>query len=120
MAIPHFNPDNFQPSLEDQLFEMANLSLEKTGLPFIVWISPGMNNPRDIRIKVSRTPRPAPVMTSVALRPEVRVIDGEPLSRDELTKLRAWVSLNWDVLVDFWDGRIEYTEDATARIRSIA
>lgn len=105
--------------LEDDLFEMANLRPETTGLPFVVWISPGLNSKHDIRVKISRGPRPGPDMTSVAVRPHVRVTDGAPLAADELALLRSWIALNLDVLTDFWDGRIEYAEDAIARLRRL-
>jgi hypothetical protein len=114
-----FDPKPFQDSLEDELFEMANLRPESTGLPFIVWISPGLNSQHDIQVKVSRTPRPRAEMTSVALRPVLSVTDGPPLTRDEIGVLQRWVSLNWQPLLDFWEGRIEYTEDVIARLRRI-
>lgn len=114
-----FDREPFHSSLEDELFEMANLRPETTGLPFIVWISPGLNSQHDIRIKISRTPRPGPDMTSVALRPSLRVTDGAPLGGDELGLLQKWVALNWDTLLAFWEGRIEYTEDAIARLRRL-
>jgi hypothetical protein len=109
----------FQHSLEDELFEMANLRPDSTGLPFVVWISSGMNSQHDVRIKVSRTPRPGPNMTSVALRPVVEVTDGPPLSREDLRLLKAWAAINWEPLLAFWEGRIEYTEDVIARLRRI-
>ena len=109
----------FDPSLEDEMFEKANLRPESTGLPFIVWISPGLNSQHDIRVKVSRTPRPGPTMTSVALRPELEVTDGPPLTRDELRLLQRWADLNWKPLIDFWEGRIEYTEDVMAQLRRL-
>jgi hypothetical protein len=36
------------------LFEMANLSPKRTGLPFVVWISPKAGAPHDVRVKVSK------------------------------------------------------------------
>lgn len=115
-----FDKHDFHPSLEDELFEMANLRPETTGLPFIVWISPGLNVQHDIRVKVSLDSRPGPDMTSVALRPAVRVTDGPALSPDHLRLLQAWVQLNFDTLLAFWEGRIEYTEDVLARLRKLA
>jgi len=57
-------------------------------------------------------------MTSVAIRPTVHVVAGQ-MSPSDLDLLRKWVALNHDVLVRYWDGDIEYTEDAIA-IRPIA
>ena len=114
-----FDHNDFQSSLENELFEMANLRPETTGLPFIVWISQGLNTKHDIRVKVSMDPRPGPAMTSVALRPVMRVTDGPALSAEHQRLLAAWVELNFDVLLAFWEGRIEYTEDVLARLRKL-
>src|ERR1035437_4132908 len=40
-------------------------------------------------------------MTSVAIRPSVRVVKGK-LGRGELTLLRQWMGLNRDMIVKFW------------------
>src|SRR4051794_41065685 len=98
------------PSLEavdtdsDLLFEMANLSPKRTGLPFVVWISPRGNARHDVRVKVSAGPRAVPSeMVSVAIRPQVRVIEGE-MKASDLALLRQWVELNRDVLIRYWEG----------------
>jgi hypothetical protein len=38
----------------DGLFEMANVSPKRTGLPFVVWISPKAGELHDVRVKISR------------------------------------------------------------------
>lgn len=104
---------------EDLLFEMANLNPKNTGLPFVVWISSRGNARHDVRIKVSAGPRAVPSeMTSVAIRPDVRVVEGF-LSSSDLEMLREWVELNRDVLVRFWDGDIAYTDEVLGQLRSI-
>jgi len=98
---------------------MANLSPKRTGLPFVVWISPKAGAKHDIRIKVSPGPKArSEDLISIALRPDVRVVNGE-LSPQDLALLRQWVALNLDVLVKFWDGGIEYTEQAIAALQSL-
>ena len=57
-------------------------------------------------------------MISVAIRPDVRVIDGS-MKAGDLALLRSWVELNRDVLVRYWDGDIESTKEALAAIRAI-
>jgi hypothetical protein len=99
-------------------FEMANLRPERTGLPFIVWISQRGGAQHDIRIKLSRTPKAGPDWVTIALRPTVEDLSGT-LSRAELVQVRKWVLLNLAVLVDHWDGRIPYTEDVLAKIRPL-
>lgn len=103
----------------DELFEMANLQFRRTGLPFIVWISPRGAARHDVRVKISPGPRAIPSqMVSVAIRPSVRVVEGS-MSPSDLRLLTRWVELNRDVLVRYWEGDIEFTEDAIAAIRSI-
>jgi hypothetical protein len=103
----------------DLLFEMANLNPKKIGLPFVVWISPRGNASHDVRLKVSSGPKAIPSeMISVATRPEVRVIEGA-MKPSDLDLLRKWVDLDRDVLVGYWDGDIEYTEDAIQGLQAI-
>ncbi len=101
------------------LFEMANLNPKRTGLPFVVWISLRGNARHDVRVKVSPGPRAVPSeMVSVAIRPNVHVIEGE-LKAGDLALLGDWVDLNRDVLIRYWEGDIEFTEEAIDLLRSI-
>lgn len=103
----------------DGLFEMANISPKRTGLPFVVWISPKAGAPHDVRVKVSKGPKVhSSELVSVAIRPEVHVVSGK-MSAQDLTLLQKWVALNHDVIVKYWDGDIEYTEDAIAALKPI-
>ena len=104
----------------EALFEMANLSPKRTGLPLVVWISPKAGAPHDVRVKVSRGPKVhASELVSVAVRPDVHVIGGGTLSGHELALLQEWIELNRDVIIRYWDGEIEYTEDAIAALKPI-
>src|SRR5437667_6744366 len=85
------------------LFEMANLSPRKTGLPFVVWISPKAGAPHDVRVKVSKGPKVhSSDLVSVAIRPNVHVVGGS-LSAQDLALLQKWVELNRDVITRYWD-----------------
>jgi hypothetical protein len=96
---------------EEDLFLMSNLSPRRTGLPFVVWISPRGNARHDVRVKVSPSPKTMPdEFVVVAIRPEVKVLFGS-LSATDLALLTKWIDQNLDVLVQFWEGNIEYTED---------
>jgi hypothetical protein len=50
-------------------------------------------------------------MVTVALQLAVRAVRGCLEPRD-LELLAQWIDLNRDVLIDYWNGVIEYTEDA--------
>ncbi|MBV9815419.1 MAG: hypothetical protein JO229_06660 [Alphaproteobacteria bacterium] len=100
-------------------FEMANLRPERTGLPFVVFISQKGGARHDVRVKVARAPKVRPAeMVTVALRPSVRVVRGRLDPRD-LDLLRHWLEINEQVIVDYWNGDIEYTEDALSALRQI-
>ena len=95
----------------ESLFEMANLFSKHTGLPFVFWIFYRGSAQHDVRVKVSPGPKVLPSqMASVAIRPTVRVLEGE-MSGSDLNLLTKWIELNRDVLVRYWDGEID-TKDA--------
>ena len=62
--------------------------------------------------------RPSEMFT-IAIRPVPRLIRGE-LSAHEFDLVRQWIELNRSVLIDYWDGVIEYTEDALNAIKPIS
>jgi hypothetical protein len=57
-------------------------------------------------------------MVTVAIRPSVRVVRGK-LDPSDLVQLSRWIDLNQEVLIKYWDGIIEYTEDAIAALQPI-
>ena len=106
----HESPDDF--------FEMANLSSKHTGLPFVVWISYKGGAQHDIRAKVSLATTAIPSeMVSVAIRPEIRVVQGE-MGVGELELLSKWIEINRDTLLKYWEGEID-TKDAVDAIQRI-
>jgi hypothetical protein len=101
------------------LFEMANLRPERTGLPFVVFISQRGGARHDVRVKLARGAKVHPSnMITVAVHPTPRIIRGR-LNTQEFDLVRRWVELNMDVLVDYWNGDIEYTEDALDAIKPV-
>ena len=56
-------------------------------------------------------------MISIAIRPELRVVQGE-LSPSDLALLSKWIELNRDILLKYWDGEID-TKDAIDAIRPV-
>ena len=100
---------------DEETFEMANIRPEKTGLPFIVYISEKGRAKHDVRVKVSPAPRVREFVATVSVRPDVRVIEGN-LSANDLALLSKWIELNRDVIIRYWDGDILYTEDALAAL----
>ena len=58
-------------------------------------------------------------LISVAIRPDVHVVRGGNLSAHDVALLKKWVEANHGVIVKYWDGEIEYTEDAIAALKPI-
>ena len=97
----------------------ANLSPKRTGLPFVVWISPKAGAPHDVRVNVSRSPKVhSSELVSVEIRPDVHLVSGK-LTGHELALLQKWFDLNRDVIIKYWEGEIEYTEDAIAALKPL-
>jgi hypothetical protein len=93
---------------EDELYLMANLRPDDTGLPMVVWISERGRARHDVRVKVARVHghRASPYDTaSVGVRPSPRVLAGT-LSPGDLHAVSRWIALNEPTIVDYWDGTI--------------
>ncbi len=100
-------------------YGMANLRQKTTGLPFIVFISQRDDARHAARVKVSPEPRVRSDETgSYAIAP-FGFKAGKRLASNEEVLLALWIDLNRTTLQQYWDGEIEYTEDAIARIRSV-
>ena len=100
-------------------FGMSNLRQRTTNLPFTVWISQKDGAQHGARVKVAAGPKVAPSqMGSYAVRP-FRHTDGLKLSSYEERCLEFWIELNRDVLMAYWDGSIEYTQDAIEAIKPL-
>jgi hypothetical protein len=112
--------DGVQPKDADEgeLFEMANVRPEISGLPFIVWISERGSARHDVRVKVSPGPRVREFAACVSVRQSVEVVAGE-LSPRDLELVTAWIDLNRDVIVKFWDGELLYTDEALAVLKKL-
>lgn len=102
------------------LFEMANLRPERTGLPFVVFISEKGGAWHDVRVKLARAAKVgSSEMITVAVRPAPRLIRGR-LSPREFEQVREWLELNCDALVRYWDGEIQYTEDVMNALKPLS
>jgi hypothetical protein len=98
---------------------MANLRPERTGLPFVLFISQKGGARHDVRIKLARGAKVRPSeMITVAVGSTPRIIQGR-MNAPEFGLVRRWMERNTEVLVDYWNGDIESTEDALAAIRPI-
>jgi hypothetical protein len=91
------------------LYEMANLYPDTTGLPMTVWVSPRGNARHDVRIKVNMTHGDQMNIANTAvvgLRPSPHIVAGQ-LSPADAQAVFQWVSLNSTALIAYWDGQID-------------
>jgi hypothetical protein len=84
-----------------------------TGLPMAVWITENDGYPHDVRVKVSALHggcgswRTAP---SIAVRPQPHEIVPSSLPGADVALVSHWIDLNRDVIIDYWNGVIEFDE----------
>lgn len=93
----------------EDLFEMANLYPDTTGLPMTIWVSPRGNARHDVRVTVNMTHGEQMNIANTAIvgvRPTPRVITGQ-LSPADAQAVAQWIELNTEALVAYWDGRID-------------
>lgn len=101
-------------------YEMANLYPRDTGLPMTVWVSPRGRNRHDARIKVCRTrgdKMDGTNLAVVAIRPVPRVVHG-PLAQSDFAPVAAWIALNEEALLGYWNGTLS-TLEFGARLRRL-
>ncbi len=99
-------------------YEMANVRPDRTGLPFTVYISEKGNARHAARVKIASGPKATEFVASVSVAPPVELMAGD-LSPADLALVRQWIEKNRDVLMGYWNGDIQYTEDALARLTAI-
>jgi hypothetical protein len=102
-------------------YEMANLYPRDTGLPMTVWVGPRGRARHDARVKVCRTHGDRMEGTNlavVAIRPVPRVVHG-PLAQRDFASVAAWIALNQDALIDYWNGTLGTVEFA-AELRRLS
>ena len=84
-----------------------------TGLPMAVWITENDGYPHDVRVKVSTLRggrgswRTAP---SIAVRPQPHEIVPGSLPAADVALVSRWIDLNRDVIIDYWNGVIDFDE----------
>ncbi len=96
----------------DELYEMANLYPRTTGSPMTVWVGPRGNARHDVRIKVNMPHGNQMNIDNaavVAVRPSPHVIAGH-LPREDERAVAAWITLNTDAIVAYWNGDIDTLE----------
>lgn len=92
------------------LFEMANISPEETGLPVTVFCSPKGGAKHECRVKVSNIPGGTNEhdVFSIDLK-DLEVRGHCKLSSDELESVKWWIHRNRFIILDYWKNRVTTT-----------
>lgn len=105
-------------SKHESMFEMANLRKKETGLPVNIFVSSGgsINKRHSPRIKVMYDTSDrfnAHATVSVVLKPHITIDDivgYEPLPTYIFSAIKAYIELNYDVLIKYWNDEIDTIE----------
>jgi hypothetical protein len=97
---------------EDELYEMANVYPDDSGLPMTVCVRPRSNERHGPRIKVCTVPgaRMHPNDTVTVTLPPIRDIPPGTLSAADLRDVSNWIRLNEAAITAHWEGRISSIE----------
>ena len=92
----------------------------RTGLPRSVWITENQGYQHDVRVRVNQLRSGGGTWVdavSVSVRPNCEEIvppGRQPvLPTADLALFSDWIALNRDVIIDFWNGTIDYLEAGT-------
>ena len=95
--------------LKDDPFTLTNLRPRRTGLPMTVYVGFRGGAKHDALVEISLVHGDhidLNNVASVSIRPEPRLLHGQP-SRSDLEQVRRWVELNRAALLDHWEERTD-------------
>lgn len=102
---------------DNEHFEMANISKDKTGLCCIIWVETNMQNSNDPKMKFTDNNRMIPV--TISKEPQLLAnysLKDLNISSKDLNALFFWIKNNYDALMQFWNGEIT-TDELIDRIK---
>lgn len=99
------------PNLSSNLFFMTNLRPKRTGLPFVVYVSPKGNVAHGPRIKVSNKygeKASEGDLFTITIEDQPQVIgESTGLNRRDVQMAKKWVRVNKDELLKIWEDDID-------------
>lgn len=103
--------DRFLHNEEMNLWEMANLFPQVTGLDgLIVYVSSGRGMRHGPRIKVAIGNKWSKNIVTIPLTGIPRVIGKGDLTQDQFADIVKWITTNKATLLKYWNGDIEDTK----------
>ncbi len=106
---------------ERERLAIATLAPKDTGLPMAVYLTTRDTDHQGARVKVSRShgrKLNLDRLVSVSISDDPRVVDGFGLLHQDLRLVRAWILLNRDVLLRYWNHGLS-TADMMAALRPL-
>ncbi len=101
------------------LYEMANLSSNKTGIGYNIWISPKNAN-HGPRIKIYKNMPPNGTNFSISVEDSPRIVGGASfVTPKELNEIFKFILLNKQLLLDYWTGVTFDTLEVVRKIEKI-
>jgi hypothetical protein len=92
--------------VEDDLFEMSNITPKTTGLPYVVWVSKGARMRHGPRVKAYASKgkeRRDEIVVTIAEEPQVMRQPRRPrIPAENVHQLVAFVRQNREVLLRYW------------------
>ena len=101
--------------------EMASYPEKKTGIHNTIFISPKGNAKHAARIKVAIDPSTSlsPFSKSITVQVDDYTVRGDSkISAELLDKIKKFIDLNRQVILDYWEYKI-FTDELSDRLKSI-
>jgi hypothetical protein len=103
----------------EDLFEMSNLREKTTGIPLIIWVSAkNANHGARVKLQWGDTVKRSISISLHKDNPTIMAGNSSKVSVEILNKVKAWIVLNYDVLMQYWKLEIG-TVDMIAGIKPI-
>lgn len=86
----------------EKFFEMANISTKKTGLDFIIWLSPQSGKEKHaarIKIQIDNEFVPITISDNPIIKSNIKI------DAKKLNKVYNWIKLNKTILLKYWNGK---------------
>jgi hypothetical protein len=102
------------PPADCDLYLMASIGPDRSGLPFTVYISErqGRSEPW-VKVRIGDD-----LAATVSVLRPVPIQDGE-LDEKYWARLGQWIQMNRDVILGYWNRTIQSTSDALAALRPL-
>lgn len=101
------------------LWEMANISTNKTGLNVIIWVSSGESSKHAPRIKICSGKKwNSDECSTIPIHGLPRIIGNAKVTQSQFSEIIKWIKLNKRLIIQYWNSEIT-TDEMLNNISSI-